>query len=189
MEKTSIEKIKEILFSSNEKVEEVVVEDFAEAKTVDGIILNISSIEKDGIVEIVSEDGKELASAGEYVMEDGSTIVVSEEGVIMEVKPADKEEIVEEMSEEVVEEEVVVEEEANPLEARLEALESLVESKFSDLGENFAKIIVEKNEEIKSLEEKFEAFAKAPAKEEIKVSKKDVKNSRALALGNIRRKK
>jgi hypothetical protein len=191
-QKTKVEKIKEILFSSTEEVvvEEVVVDDFTEAKTVDGVILNITAVEKDGVVEIVSEDGKEIAAAGEYVMEDGSTIVVGEEGIIMEVKVADEEveEVEEEMNEEVVEEEVVVEDEANPLEARLEALETLIESKFKSLGENFAKIIADKDEEVKALEEKFEAFAKAPAKKEVKVSKSDARNNKALALGNLRRK-
>ena len=190
--KTKIEKIKDLLFAAEEVVvEEVVVEDFTEAKTVDGVILNITAVEKDGVVEIVSEDGKEIAAAGEYVMEDGSTIVVGEDGIIMEVKVADEKEeevVEEEMEEVVVEEEVAVEEEANPLEARLDALESLIESKFSALGENFATIIASKEDEIKSLEEKFEAFAKAPAKKEVKVSKSDARNNKALALGNLRRK-
>ena len=63
--KTKIEKIKELLFATEEVVvEEVVVEDFTEAKTVDGVILNITAVEKDGVVEIVSEDGKEIAAAG-----------------------------------------------------------------------------------------------------------------------------
>ena len=185
--KSKVEKIKEILFSAP-VVEEVIVEDFTEVKTVEGVILNITAVEKDGVVEIVSEDGKEIAPAGEYVMEDGSTIVVGEDGVILEVKVADEEEVVEE---EMSEEEVVVEEvveDVNPLEARLDALESLIESKFKALGENFSKIIADKDEELKNLESKFEAFAKAPAKKEVKLTKSDARNNKALALGNLRRK-
>jgi len=191
-EKSVVDKVKELLFSS----EVVEAEDtFAEVKTSEGVILNVSAMEADGVVEIVSEDGKEVAPAGEYILEDGSTIVVGEEGIISEVKPAEvEEEVEEEMSEEVVEDSKEVsdadvsEEEVNPLEARIEALEAKFEAVIienSKIKESNV-LLAEQNV---ALESKFSAFKGEPAAEEIKISKSDAKTDKFKALGNIRRNK
>ncbi len=136
------EKLAKLLFSNEVEVE------FSEMKTADGIILNVSALEKDGIVKIVSEDGKELAPEGDYILEDGSTIVVGAEGVIVEIKPA--EEVKEEMSENGLE----------AFEERIASIESLLESKFNEAVTSISSIIEEKDLEIKDLKEKFEAFSK-----------------------------
>ena len=151
-------------------------------------------MEVDGVVEVVSEDGKELAAAGNYILEDGSTIVVGEAGVISDIKPMEEEVAEEEMAEEPLEEakevsnEDTTEEEVNPLEARIQALEA----KFNEVVIVNDKIkaanvvLAEANE---ALESKFSAFKGEPAAEEIKISKSDSKTEKFKKLGNIRRNK
>ena len=168
--KSVVDQVKELLNFSAEEVVEVEVE-FTEVKTSDGVILNVSAMDKDGIVEIVSEDGKSLAPAGEYVLEDGATIVVGEEGIISEVKAIEEEVAEEEMAEEVVVEsnEVVdadvSEVKENPLEARIQALEA-----------KFAEVRI-RNEELSKanilLASNFSAFKSEPMEEEIKISKSE----------------
>ena len=189
--KSVVDQVKELLFSS-EKVNNV--EEFAEVKTSEGVILNISAMEVGATIEVVSEDGKNPAPAGEYILEDGSTIVVGEEGVISEVKVAEEEVAEEEMSEETVDESKdsidadVSEEEVNPLEARIEALEA----KFSALSDVNI-LLAEKNVELEGkndvLESKFSAFKGEPAAKEIKITKKDAKYDKFAALGSVRRNK
>lgn len=182
MEKESLrDRMARVLFSTEDKP---VAVDFSEMKTKDGVILNITAVEKDGIVEVVSEDGKELAAEGEYLMEDGVTIVVGAEGMILEVKPVEEEEEKEDEKEEVAMEESGL----DAFEERIASIESLLESKFKSVVEAFTAVLEEKELEVKELNEKFEAFAKAPAEKEVEVKKLSSKAQAFLDLGQIRRK-
>ena len=169
--KSIVDQVKTLLFSGEpvDKVEvEAIIEgDFKEVKTAEGVILNVSTLDVDGIVEIVSEDGKEIAPPAEYILDDGSILVVGEDGIISEVKEATtEEEVVEEAmdEEEVVVEEVVdVVAEDNLLEARIEALEA----KFSALVD--ANVVLAEANVV--LEENFSKIANEPIEEEIKISR------------------
>ena len=156
--KEVIKQVKELIFGA-----ETVEAAFLDVKTSDGIVLRVAEVKEDEVVTIISEDGEAVSGAAEYVLEDGNTIAVDAEGMIVTItEPSEEEEVVEEeeMSEEV-----------NPLESRIENLEQGIEkllAGFSAIDESFtAKDVL-----IKELSDKLEAFSKAPADEEIVVAKK-----------------
>ena len=156
--KEVIKQVKELIFGA-----ETVEAAFLDVKTSDGIVLRVAEVKEGEVVTIISEDGEAVSGAAEYVLEDGNTIAVDAEGLIVTItEPSEEEEVVEEeeMSEEV-----------NPLESRIENLEQGIEkllAGFSAIDESFtAKDVL-----IKELSDKVEAFSKAPADEEIVVAKK-----------------
>ena len=71
-----IEKFK-ALFAEEQK--------FADFKDANGNILRAESLEVGNQLEIVSEAGTEPASEGEYILEDGTKIMVDADGIITEV--------------------------------------------------------------------------------------------------------
>lgn len=74
-----IDKAKE-LFST------VVKEKFADFKLADGTIARAEAIEKDKVLELISEDGiVAVAKEGEYDLEDGTKVKVGADGIITEV--------------------------------------------------------------------------------------------------------
>jgi hypothetical protein len=156
--KEVIKQVKELIFGA-----ETVEAAFLDVKTSDGIVLRVAEVKEGEVVTIISEDGEAVSGAAEYVLEDGNTIAVDAEGLIVTItEPSEEEEVVEEeeMSEEV-----------NPLESRIENLEQGIEkllAGFSAIDDSFpanAFLITE-------LSDKVEAFSKAPADEEIVVAKK-----------------
>ena len=144
--KTIIEKVK-LLLSEEVVVEETVVEaKFLTVTTQDGQAIEIEGevLEVGAVVVGVTEETS-------YILEDGTELKVSAEGVIAEIVEPTVEE------EEVVEEEMAV---VNPNDARIEALEgTLAEilSKFS------------------SIKESIDLISNEPAEEEIKIDKKEFK--------------
>ena len=161
--KTLVERIKELVFT-----DEVVEQNFVDVKTSDGLVLRVESIEEGAVVTVISEDGENVSGASDYVLEDGVTISVNEEGVITSVTPAEDEEaevVEEDMNEET---EVVTE-----LTEITEALEGIV-SKFE------------------SVDKEVNKFAKAPADEEQEIGKtvivKHSKQTALEALSNFRKK-
>ena len=204
--KTIVSQVKALFASEEVKdvVADIVEESFKEVKTTDGIILNVSSLDVDGVVEIVSEDGKETAPAAEYILEDGSILVVGEEGKISEVKEATtEEEVVEEameeegevaveeeiedVVEEVIEEEVieeVIEGNDSDLIARIEAIEAKFEAKFKALED--ANIILAEANVV--LEENFSKIADEPIEKEIKISRSQAfRTAKAAKLDKLRK--
>lgn len=151
-DKNLLEKVKELIFT--DEVEET----FLDVKTSDGVVLRVSEVKEGETVTIISEDGENVSGAAEYILEDGSTVVVDESGVITSVEEAaeEVEEVVEEeeMAEEEVVEEVV---EANPL-----------EDKVAKLEESIEKILAQ----FEKVNEQVEKFAALPADEEVKIEKK-----------------
>ena len=149
--KSIIDKVKELLFS-----EEEVVAAFEDVKTSDGLVLRVTEVAEGASVSIISEDGENVSGAADYTLEDGTIIVVDENGVITSITEAAVEEEV--VEEEEMQEEVV--EEVNPLEERIGKLEKGIEdilAKFSEMNT------------------KVEEFASAPASEEVKIGKKEFK--------------
>jgi hypothetical protein len=87
--KKALEQIKSLLFSENvaEVVsqEEVTIE-FAEGVLADGTIVKFDTLEAGGMISVVTPDGEIPAPVGEHELEDGTIVIVLEEGIIAEVK-------------------------------------------------------------------------------------------------------
>jgi len=92
VEETQLEEATE---ESQEKVE------LAQAKLDNGTILEAEAFEAGNEIFIVTEDERVAVPVGEYQMEDGQMLVVSEEGIIGEIKAAEAEEEVEAEEEEM----------------------------------------------------------------------------------------
>jgi len=73
------------LEESQEKVE------LAQAKLDNGTILEAEAFEAGNEIFIVTEDEKVAMPVGEYMMEDGQMLLVSEEGIIGEIKAQEEE--------------------------------------------------------------------------------------------------
>ena len=92
-----------------------------------GTVISADEFAEGQPVFIVTEDERIPMPIGEYMMEDGSMLVVEEEGVIGAIK-AQEEEV-----EEVVEEEATVEEEMSEVQEPKKVVEStVVETHFSE---------------------------------------------------------
>jgi len=128
----------------------------AQAKLDNGTVLEAEAFESGNEVFIVSDDERVAVPVGEYLMEDGQILVVSEEGVIGEIKS-------EEAKEE--EEEVEASEEIEEVEAEYATKEELAEVK-SMLEE--IKAMIDKKEEMSEVEEQVkEELSETPASEPI----------------------
>ncbi len=84
-----IEKIKDVL-NLNEEVK------LEQAKLDNGTIIEADAFENGVEVFIVTEDEKVALPVGEYALEDGKILVVTEDGLISEIKDAEAEEETEE---------------------------------------------------------------------------------------------
>ena len=108
-----LDKIK--TFLGEEKIEEQVEEtqveetqleksqekdELAQAKLDNGTVLEAEAFEAGNEIFIVTEDERVAVPVGEYQMEDGQILVVSEEGIIGEIKAQEAEEEVEAEEEE-----------------------------------------------------------------------------------------
>lgn len=168
--KSIIEKVKELLFTE----EEVVEQNFLDVKTSEGVVLRVSELSEGAEVMIISEDGENISGAAEYTLEDGTVVVVSEDGKITSVTEASEEDEVVEVEEEM-EQEVV--EDVNPLDDRIAKLEKGIEDILSKFSEMSAKV---------------EEFAALPADEEVVVGKKEFKkqskDDALTALSKFRKK-
>jgi hypothetical protein len=183
-----LSKIAQILglaLSSNSEV----IELSTEAKLQDGTMVytEADAFVVGAIVEVVAEDGsKSLAPVGEHILEDGSTVVVDEAGVILEIKPAmedeasDEAEVIveEEMSEEVSEEEVI-EDEVKEFMVSEEEYSALLD-RVAQLEEVLLGAVEALNSSNKTLTETVEKLSAQPAAEPIK-RKIPVKENNALA--------
>ena len=87
VEETQVEETQ--LEESQEKVE------LAQAKLDNGTVLEAEAFEAGNEIFIVTEDERVAVPVGEYIMEDGQMLVVSEEGIIGEIKAQESEEEVE----------------------------------------------------------------------------------------------
>lgn len=141
-----------------ENIEQSQVVELAQAKLENGTVLEAEAFEAGNEIFILTDDEKVAVPVGEYQMEDGQILVVSEEGLIGEIKSAEQEEEVE-ASEEVEEQ---LEEE---VEAKYATKEELAEVK--SLVEEI-KTMIEKKEEMSEVEEQVkEELSETPATEAI----------------------
>ena len=143
-----------------ENIEQSQVVELAQAKLENGTVLEAEAFEAGKEIFILTDDEKVAVPVGEYQMEDGQILVVSEEGLIGEIKSAEaKEEEEVEASEEVEEQ---LEEE---VEAKYATKEELAEVK--SLVEEI-KAMIEKKEEMSEVKEQVkEELSETPATEAI----------------------
>ena len=158
--KTILEKIKALAFEDVTPEVVVALEEEVAVELAEAMtdkgLIKYEVLEVGAAVVVVMEDETEEPADGTYVLEDGTT-VVAVNGVVESVTDA-----------EVVEEE---QSEVNPLVKEVADLKELVTAiaeKFSELHSNF------------------EAFKKAPAKEEFKAPKKETKfTKKANAISEL----
>lgn len=143
-----------------ENIEQSQVVELAQAKLDNGTVLEAEAFEAGKEIFILTDDEKVAVPVGEYQMEDGQILVVSEEGLIGEIK---KEEAKEE--EEVEASEEVEEQLEEEVEAKYATKEELAEVK--SLVEEI-KAMIEKKEEMSEVEEQVkEELSETPATEAI----------------------
>lgn len=143
-----------------ENIEQTQVVELAQAKLNNGTVLEAEAFEAGNEIFILTDDEKVAVPVGEYQMEDGQILVVSEEGIIGEIKSAEQEEEEVEASEEVSEET-----ELEEVEAKYATKEELAEVK--SLVEEI-KAMIEKKEEMSEVEEQVkEELSETPATEAI----------------------
>ena len=162
MKKEVIEAINTLkVFLGMEKQEEVVK--LAEQMKLDnGTIIEVESLEVGAAVAIVNEEERIPLPAGEYKLEDGKILIVSEDGVLAEIK---EEEAEEPEMEQVEEEAPMMSEE--PVKEAKKVVESTVKETYF---EEIEKLKAE-NEELKA---KLTELSKV---EEVKEEVKDVELS------------
>jgi len=174
--KKALEQIKSLLFAEQEVVasqEEVVIE-FAEGVLADGTIVKFDKLEVGGMISVVTEEGEVPAPVGEHELEDGTIVVVSEPGIIAEVKMVEQDENevevdVEMSSEEEEEESAKVEEEvvAEPQVDKFAEISETFNVKFAEVEAKIEFL----NDISKRLVEFMEAYAKVESVEETQAPK------------------
>lgn len=137
-----------------------------------GTVISADEFAEGQPVFIVTEDERIPMPVGEYEMEDGSMLVVEEEGVIAAIKSAEEEEV-----EEVVEEEAQVEEEMSEVKEPKKVVESnIVETHFSEeqkselveaILSSVNPLIEELQNKVSELEAKLSVEEVAEVKEEV----------------------
>ena len=146
-----------------ENIEQSQVVELAQAKLENGTVLEAEAFESGKEIFILTDDEKVAVPVGEYTMEDGQILVVSEEGIIGEIKSAEQEEEVE--ASEEVSEKLETETELEEVEAEYATKEELAEVR-SMLEE--IKAVIEKKEEMSEVEEQVkEELSETPATEAI----------------------
>ena len=159
-----------------------------EQKLENGTVVSAEAFEKGKEVFIVTDDEKIAMPVGEYILEDGRLVVVEEEGIIADVRevsdevPAKEEEDGEEITEDLKEEEKMMDEENyvtkdtfRQMEDKIQNLEDAIADLKSDKVE--AEEVVEEKE-VEMKEElsavkpiKHNPEAKAPQKKQVQFAK------------------
>ena len=123
-------------------------------KLENGTVLEADAFAEGNEIFIVTEDERVALPVGEYVLEDGQTLIVEEEGIIKEMKP---------MGEDVPEEEEVVE--AEEVEEEVKEDVEMSYATKEELAEVISMI-----DEIKAMLEPKEEEPKEELKEEVELS-------------------
>ena len=148
-----------------ENIEQSQVVELAQAKLENGTVLEAEAFEAGNEIFILTDDEKVAVPVGEYTMEDGQILVVSEEGIIGEIKSESQEEEEEVEASEEVSEELETETELEEVEAEYATKEELAEVR--SLVEEI-KQMIEKKEEMSEVEEQVkEELSETPATEAI----------------------
>ena len=185
-----LDKIK--TFLGEEKIEQTQLEEsqekveLAQAKLDNGTILEAEAFEAGNEIFIVTEDEKVAVPVGEYQMEDGQILVVSEEGIIGEIKAAEAEESEEEVEAQEEEEEVqakyVSKEE---FESAVEEIKGMI-NELKDKKEEMAKVEEQVKQELSETPAVEPITHNPEAKQEFKV--KFGQNRKETALDRVMKK-
>jgi hypothetical protein len=143
------------------EVEQVEVIELATMKLKDGVtVLEAEAFEAGQSVFIVAENGDKVpAPIGEHELEDGSVLIIVEEGKIAEIKPA---------TEEVAVEEVAM----TNADQFAELVKSIVTSMSTEVGKQFETLRAELKAEIAETKTNVEVKASTKSKPETFVEKK-----------------
>lgn len=156
---------KEILFG---KMEEVKKEEFAEATTVDGVVLTYEGTLEVGTLITVEADGEQIpAPEGTHLLGgelEGVAIVTDANGVVTEITEAEAEAT----EEAAPEAEAEVEEEMNSDKNEIAEAIAALANKVNELAEQYSAKFEALESENKELKEKVEEFGKQPDVEPIK---------------------
>ena len=119
-----------------EQVEESTEEvKLAQATLENGTVLEAEAFEAGNEIFIVTEDERVAVPVGEYLMEDGQMLVVSEEGIIGEIKSAEAEESEEEVEAEEEEMAYVSKEEFNSAVEEIKGMINELKDKKEEMAE------------------------------------------------------
>ena len=180
-----ISKIKEVLNLSEEvKLEQQALEN--------GTVLEAEAFEAGNEIFIVTEDEKVAVPVGEYQLEDGRILVVSEEGLIAEIKTEEAEEEAEEETAEEVEEVEAKEEEKEEMgyatkeelaevKSMIEEIKAMLEPKEDLSADELGNLVTEelcKHEkvELSEVPEEVQEELNAPAAEPIQANPETKQN-------------
>ncbi|MDC1446494.1 hypothetical protein N8344_00820 [bacterium] len=139
-----------------------------EMKLENGTVVSADTFEKGSEIFIVTDDEKVAMPVGEYILEDGRLVVVSEEGMIADVKEVSDEvpaEETEDLEEETVETEVPAEV-ATEVEAIIEAVVEVI-----------APVLEEVKTEIEELKKQFSEMKGGKKKEDMSAARKPIKHN------------
>ena len=139
-----------------------------EMKLENGTVVSAETFEKGSEIFIVTDDEKVAMPVGEYILEDGRLVVVSEEGIIADVREVSDEvpaKETEDLEEETVETEVP-EEVATEVEAIIEAVVEVI-----------APVIEEVKSEIEELKKQFSEMKGGKKKEDMSAARKPIKHN------------
>ena len=172
VEETQVEETQ--LEESQEKVE------LAQAKLDNGTVLEAEAFEAGNEIFIVTEDERVAVPVGEYQMEDGQILVVSEEGIIGEIKAQEAEEEVE--AEEEEEMAYVSKEEFN---SAIDEIKGMI-NELKDKKEEMAKVEEQVKEELSETPAVEPITHNPEAKQEFKV--RFGQNRKETALDRVMKK-
>ncbi len=139
-----------------------------EMKLENGTVVSAETFEKGSEIFIVTDDEKVAMPVGEYILEDGRLVVVSEEGMIADVREVSDEvpaKETEDLEEETVETEVPAEV-ATEVEAIIEAVVEVI-----------APVIEEVKSEIEELKKQFSEMKGGKKKEDMSAARKPIKHN------------
>ena len=137
-----------------------------EMKLENGTVVSAEAFEKGSEIFIVTDDEKVAMPVGEYILEDGRLVVVSEEGIIADVREvSDEVPATEDLEEEVIETEVP-EEVVQEVEAIVEAVVEVI-----------APVIEEVKSEIEELKKQFSEMKGGKKKEEMSAARKPIRHN------------
>ena len=151
-------------------------QEFATAKLENGTVLEAEAFEAGNEIFIVSEDERVAVPVGEYEMEDGRVLVVSEEGIIGEIKAEESEESEEvEAKEDKEEMEYATKEEMSEVKSMIEDLAKKIE----EMGKSEMSEEKEEKTEMSS-DVEVPSFKHSPEKQEAKKENFRIAGNRPL---------
>ena len=131
-----IEKIKDVL-NLNEEVK------LEQAKLDNGTVIEADTFESGVEVFIVTEDEKVALPIGEYALEDGKILVVTEDGLISEIKDAEAEEETEEVEAQEEEMGYATKEELAEVKSMIEEIKAMLEPKEDLSADDLGNLLTE----------------------------------------------